>query len=182
MVYIFANPGVSVNPGDSITFTSTVYNAGVGATYQWQLNGGDIFGATNSTYTKLNVTRYDTVSLVVTSVMACTTPSIKQSNKLTIRPNTSVADMSSLMYDISLFPNPNDGNFTISGDLQGLGNEVLSVAVINPLGQVVYTKDATLVAGALNEKINTGNLRSGIYMLQISAEGRSKTLRFSVQH
>ena len=182
MVYIFANPGVSVNPGDSITFTSTVYNAGVGATYQWLLNGGDIFGATNTTYTKLNVTRYDTVSLLVTSIMACTSPSIKQSNKLTIRPNTSVEDMSSLMYDISLFPNPNDGNFTISGDLQGLGSEVLSVAVINPLGQVVYSKDAMLIAGTLNEKINTGNLPSGIYMLQVSAEGRSKTLRFSVQH
>lgn len=182
MVYIFANPGVSVNPGDSIKFTSTVYNAGVGATYQWQLNGADILGATNTTYTKYNVTRYDTVSLVVTSVMACTLPAIKQSNKLTIHPNTSVADMSSLMYDIALYPNPNTGSFTISGDLQGIGTEEVLVAVVNPLGQVIHTQKAGLVAGALHTTINTGYLPSGIYLLQVSADGRSKTLRFSVQH
>jgi hypothetical protein len=46
----------------------------------------------------------------------------------------------------------------------------------------VYAKKASLVVGTLNEKINTGNLPAGIYMLQVSAEGRSKTLRFSVQH
>lgn len=35
-------------PGDNVVLTG---NSGSGFTYQWQLNGGDIFGETNSTYT-----------------------------------------------------------------------------------------------------------------------------------
>jgi hypothetical protein len=181
IVNIFALPGTSVPPGDSVTFYSTVYNVGVGATYQWQRNGADISGATNTTYKLYNVTRFDTISLIVTSTMACATTNFAKSNSLVAHPNTSVAEVSTQLYNIELFPNPNPGNFTITGDINVSGANDVSIAVLNPLGQVVYTDYAILQNGKLNKNLRVDNLASGIYLLQVSADGSSKTLRFSVQ-
>ncbi len=181
VVTIFANPGTSVAPGDSVVFTSAVYNAGVGPTYQWNRNGLAIFGATNSSYTHYNVTQFDTITLVVTSTMACATPSIATSNALVAHPNTAVTDVSSLLNNITLFPNPNPGNFTITGDLAGMTANKVTISVINPLGQVVYSSDASLFNNKLNKEIRLDNLASGIYLLKVSADDVSKVIRFSVQ-
>jgi len=179
--YIFANPGVSVNPGDSIVFSSAVYNVGTGATYQWQRNGVDIAGATNDSYTKHNVTAFDTISLTVTSTMACVTSNFAKSNKLVAHPNTAVANVSSILDNIELFPNPNSGSFNITGSLEGIGSNEVAISVVNPLGQVVYSNTAALHYGQLNSSITAENLSSGVYMLHVSAEGGSKTIRFTVQ-
>lgn len=182
LVTIFAIPGVSVAPGDSITFTSAVYNAGIAPTYQWQLNSNDIPGATSTTYKKYNVTTLDTVTLVVTSTMACVSPSIAKSNALVIHTNTAINGLTSLPDNIALYPNPNPGSFTVKGNLAGTGIEDVSVAVMNPLGQTVYSEVATLHNEQLNASIRVENLPSGIYLLQLSANGMTKTIRFSVQH
>ena len=181
LVYIFANPGVSVNPGDSIVFTSSIYNAGVGATYQWKLNGTAIAGATNNKYTKYNVTVYDTITLEVTSVMACVSPSIKTSNALVVHPNTAVAELAASINNLELFPNPNAGSFTLKCDLNGMDVRELSVSIVNAVGQVMHQENATLINGHVNKALQINDLTPGVYMLQLNAEGVSKTIRFSVQ-
>ncbi len=181
LAYIFANPGISVNPGDSIVFTSAVYNVGAGATYQWQLNSVDIGGATNATYTKLNVTTFDTISLVVTSTMACVTSNFAISNKLVAHPNTAVNNIVGALQNVDLFPNPNSGSFHITGDLSGLGVNEVTLTVLNPLGQVILSNTAKLQGGKLNSNIEAGNLAAGIYLLQINADGAGKAIRFTVQ-
>lgn len=181
MVYIFANPGVSVNPGDSIVFTSSVYNAGVGATYQWKRNGNDIPGATNNKYTKYNVTVYDTITLEVTSIMACVSPAIKTSSALVVHPNTSVADVAASISNVELFPNPNTGLFTLKCEMSGIDVSELSISVVNAVGQVMHQETATLTNGSLNKALKINELVPGVYMLQLNAEGTSKTIRFSVQ-
>jgi hypothetical protein len=181
LAYIFANPGTSVNPGDSIVFTSAVYNVGVGPTYQWQRNGVDIGGATNTSYTLHSVTAYDTISLIVTSTMGCSTSEFATSNKLVAHPNTAVAEVSSALDNVRLFPNPNSGTFNIAGDLSGTGARSVSVAILNPLGQIIYKEESALHNGLLDAMIQSNNLSNGIYLLQISSDGRSKTIRFTVQ-
>jgi hypothetical protein len=181
LAYIFANPGISVNPGDSIVFNSAVYNVGAGATYQWQLNSVDIGGATNATYTKLNVTTFDTISLVVTSTMACVTSNFAISNKLVAHPNTAVNNIVGALQNVDLFPNPNSGSFHITGDLSGLGVNEVTLTVLNPLGQVILSNTAKLQGGKLNSNIEAGNLAAGIYLLQINADGAGKAIRFTVQ-
>jgi hypothetical protein len=181
LVYIFATPGTSVNPGDSIVFSSTVYNAGVGATLQWQRNGNDIPGATNSTYTLRNVTVYDTISLVVTSVMPCVTPAIKTSNTLVAHPNTGITPVYSGLASVAIMPNPNNGTFTVKGELNGINANTVTISVMNSLGQVVMHENATIANRMLNKTLSIGDLAPGMYLLHLSGEGINHTERFSVQ-
>jgi hypothetical protein len=182
VVHIFANPGVSVAPGDSVTFTSITYNVGVGPTYQWQRNGVDIPGATNDTYKITHVTTFDTIRLVVTSTMDCASTNFGISNSLVPHPNTGVATISSSLDNIAVFPNPNAGSFTVRGDMQNTNISSVGIEILNPLGQVIYRNNVSLQNGKLNTSIGLNDLASGIYLLQVSSDGRSKTIRFSVQH
>jgi hypothetical protein len=181
LVHIFAAPGLSVTPGDSINFSSVVYNAGVGPTFQWQRNGTDIAGATSSTYTRHNITTYDTITLVVTSTMACVSPAIAVSNALVAHPNTSVNSLNTLPENIELFPNPNSGNFTVKADFNETDINAVSIKVLNPLGQMIFTENTELVNKQLNHQMHIDQLPAGIYLLQINAGERSKTLRFTIR-
>jgi len=180
-VYIFAWPGLSVNPGDSIVFTSTVYDAGPGATYQWVRNGNDIPGATNATYTLHNVTVFDTITLAVTSIMPCVSPAIVQSNALVAHPNTGVNDIAAALSSMELFPNPNQGTFTLRGSMSSVTANEVTATLINTVGQVINRYELPVSNGVLQQQINAGNLTPGIYMLQVTTDGVSRTMRFTVQ-
>lgn len=182
VVHIFANPGLSVHPGDSVRFTSAVYNVGVGPLYQWQRNGVDIPGATNTTYTILHVTVFDTIRLIVTSTMNCATPNFGISNEMVAHPNTAVSNVSSLFSRIDVFPNPNNGSFNISGDLETMGINNVDLEVMNALGQSIYKGNAQLQNNKLSTSINLGNIPNGVYLLQVSADNRSKAIRIVVEH
>lgn len=180
MAYIFAIPGTSVNPGDSVVFTSTVYNLGIGGTYQWQLNGVDIPGATNSTYTRYHISAFDTISLVATSTMACVTSNFAISNKLVVHPNTGVANVPSVFGNVELFPNPNSGNFVVKGDVPG-GIKDVNLTIMNAVGQLVYSGAAQCINGKLEHGVKLSDLAPGVYLLRVSADGDAHAIRFTVQ-
>ena len=64
-----ANP---VSNGQSVTFTATPTNGGVGPAYQWSVGGVPVTNATNSTYTYVPADG-DVVSCAMTSYSSCTT-------------------------------------------------------------------------------------------------------------
>jgi|GEM_PF-1694287 len=82
-VSIAANPGTTVCPSTSVTFTATVTNGGAAPTYQWKKNGSNVGSATNSTYTNTPVNG-DYYTCVITSNLACVTGSPATSNTLTM--------------------------------------------------------------------------------------------------
>jgi len=66
-------------------------------------------------------------------------------------------------YEISIFPNPSNGSFYISGDEEFANN--FSVNILNNVGQIVY--QTKLIAGSRNAAIET-NLKPGIYFVSVT--------------
>ncbi len=179
VVKIFASHS-SVVPGSNVTLTSATYNGGIGPLYQWLDNGIAIAGATNSSYIMKNVRKADTITLQLTSTMLCATPDYGISNPIIVQTNEGVANMVSVLGNIELFPNPNNGSFTVIADCDGGNNSTVTIEVLNTLGQVIYSDGATVQNNALNKKMSLQNIPDGIYLLRLSNEAQGKTLRFTV--
>jgi len=83
--------------------------------------------------------------------------------------------------DIKLYPNPNNGQFTLSGSLNGTDGEV-SIEVVNMLGQVIYRGNAQVSNGSIGKHIELpGTLASGTYMLNLITDGTNKLFRFVIE-
>ncbi len=180
LVYISAVPGIHVAPGSSITFLSSVYNAGIGPVYQWKKNGVAIPGANGNSFTLTGVTHMDTISLEVTSTMLCASPDSSSSNLLFIGTNVGVANISAGFSNIGLFPNPNSGTFTIKGQLES--TDQVTFEITNLLGQVMFRDETSVTDNELNKTIDLQHIPNGIYLLRLYQNGASKIFRFSVQY
>lgn len=87
-VSITANPGNIICANDNVTFTATPTYGGPTPAYQWKLNGGNISGATNSTYASNTLTDGDILTCVLTSSLSCASPTTATSNTITISVRT----------------------------------------------------------------------------------------------
>ena len=74
--------------------------------------------------------------------------------------------------DVALYPNPSNGNVT----LQAQVSEIAQISVYNILGNRVYQK-----AQSLNSEMNLSNLKTGIYLVKIEAEGKQTTKRLIIE-
>ncbi len=66
--------------------------------------------------------------------------------------------------NVSVYPNPNNGNFTIAGTTN---NTDATIEILNTVGQVVYKKVASIQHDHLQEQINL-NMPAGVYVLKIT--------------
>ncbi|MDD3875540.1 MAG: T9SS type A sorting domain-containing protein [Bacteroidales bacterium] len=82
---------VTVSPNDTLCsgtlaqFTATPLNGGSAPTYQWKKNGSDISGATSSTYSSSVLVSGDVITVVLTSVASCASPSTATSNSISMQ-------------------------------------------------------------------------------------------------
>ena len=182
LVYIASAPTGSVSPGTHVTFTSAVYNGGIGPLYQWKLNHADVPGATNSTFTTTVLTVNDTVTLSVASTMMCAVPNTGNSNIIIMETNVGVSSVAAPLNNVALYPNPNSGTFTVKGNVTGINNSAVSIEILNAIGQVIYSGNAAVQNDQLDKTIDLQNIPDGIYLLHISEQDQSKTFRFSIQH
>ncbi len=176
-VAISAFPGTQVAPGQGITLTAFATGAGSLATYQWLRNGMAIPGATNASYSGI-FSNNDSISCEVKG--GC---DLKGFNSVVISVGTDgVQQLSGAgVEDIKLVPNPNKGVFTIKGML-GTGNEDVTIEVVDMLGQVIYTANATTRNGSINEQIQLSNtLANGMYLLHLRSGLHDGVLHFAVE-
>src|SRR5690606_25252061 len=111
----------------------------------------------------------------IVSSYRCPQPTDAQSNGIRVRVLTGIDDVvtSNGLY---IFPNPNSGNFTISGI--ATANKSIHLEVVNAVGQVIYTGEVVPKSGTLNEQVNLGNVPDGIYLLRINTGNERWGIRF----
>ena len=86
-----SDPDYLICPGTSVTFTPTPIHGGTNPTYQWKLNGVNVVGASDGTYTNTSLQDGDIVSVLMTSDLTCVAPKTANSNTITIRTATNLA-------------------------------------------------------------------------------------------
>ncbi|MEZ5018210.1 MAG: M43 family zinc metalloprotease [Flavipsychrobacter sp.] len=88
-ITITPNPNDTVCAGTVVGFFSNPVNGGV-PFYQWQVNGVDVTGETNSTFNTSTLVTGDVVTVVLTSNLACLTTTTATSPGVTMTVNTPV--------------------------------------------------------------------------------------------
>jgi hypothetical protein len=80
--------------------------------------------------------------------------------------------------NVSVFPNPNNGTFTLLVNADE--NEML-VELIDVAGKTVYSSSEKDVHAGYRQEINLESVAGGIYMLRITANGEQSLVRIAVQ-
>ena len=70
---------------------------------------------------------------------------------------------------LNVFPNPNDGQFSVTMTLNN--DNAATLEVLNVLGQVVYSNVPEVSNGQLSTTINMKNQAAGIYYVRIKQDG-----------
>lgn len=160
---IMVSPSTIVAPWSMVTFTATTTDAGNSPQYQWKRNGQNVVGATGSVWGTYSLSDGDTICVEVTSSYRCPKPATALSNCIGMNLLLSTKDLNNTT-EWQLYPNPNNGNFTIKGTAP---NGKTNVLVYNAIGQLVYEKAIIISNHQLNTTVDMGSVAAGIYLLKL---------------
>lgn len=165
---------VSSNPSNPVaglpaTFTANVINGGNNITYQWLKNGVLIPGATTNPITT-SIADGESISVIAYCHLPCLNPDSVISNKIT----TAVVGVSTGANPFRLYPNPNNGSFTLEGVVNATS---LHLQVLNAVGQPVQESTIPVTNNILKQAVHTNSLVPGIYFLRTVADNGELTLQ-----
>ncbi|MCY7411284.1 MAG: T9SS type A sorting domain-containing protein, partial [Chitinophagales bacterium] len=156
----------------SVTFNALVKS---GYFYQWYKDDVLLAGATTTSYvaTVVGVYKY-----LATTKDGCT----KYSTTKTVTGcKLESTDAAEEIANLTLYPNPSDGNFVIQLMLDNGYSGELNIAISNSLGQIMRTEKTTIVDGHFEEDIDLGNsIGAGIYLIRITADDHVYTQRLII--
>lgn len=166
------------SPNQYITFIATPTNAGSMPTYLWMRNGQPIPGANNDTLHINTLNDGDSIYVKVLSSNPCPPDLSANSNIKVVHINTGINELK--LDNLSLYPNPNEGNFMITAD--NILYDNIHIDVCNLTGQTVYSTDTQPHNNTLKQKIDISVVSNGMYILRISADGFQRNIRFIKKH
>jgi hypothetical protein len=179
-VIITSDAGTTIVPGQSVTFTATIANAGPTPGVQWLINGEEVSGATTASFITNLLQNHDTVTCRILSSGTCGGQYSFNSIVIEVG-NVGVVSVPVKDMDVRVLPNPNKGDFTLKGTLGADVTEVVTIDVTNMLGQVVFSGKTKAIHGVINEKIIVDNMLSnGVYLLNLRSGDRSKVLPVTI--
>ena len=145
----------------------TITSDATGATYKWldcDNNNAMIVGETGQSYTATVNGNY---SVEVTEGVCVDTSLCVSIATVSIIENVGGSS-------VNVFPNPSSGKFTISSEV--MNNSTISV--YNAEGKVVLEN---VKLTKLEQTIDLGNVRKGVYILKIKNDTKSETIRIIVE-
>ncbi len=176
-VSIISNPTTPLAPYELVTFTATPVNGGSNPKYQWQRNGNDVIGATSNTWGTQQLSDNDNIRVILTSNYKCPQPAKDTSNTIKVVVLTGINNLKE-GNSIQLYPNPNNGSFTIKGNVHT--NKAVSIKITNAIGQLVYSNNALPQSQELNQLVNLPELANGTYQLVITIENNKYSYTFKI--
>ena len=140
------------------------------AQYQWYQDGLPISGANGPTYTyEQNGTYY----VEVFNAFGCSSVSVP----LAIT-DVSITELS-VLNNLTVFPNPSIGAFTIQ--YESSVNEEVVVSVYSLIGQCVYTTKMKATAGDNQIRIQQNQLNKGVYFIELTINSHKQTTKLVIQ-
>jgi hypothetical protein len=137
--------------GNTINTNLTGFNL------QWYQDNNPIPGATGMTITATTSANY---YLVATNAFGCT----NSSDTVFVTVVNGIADNIPVQ-NINVFPNPNNGTFTLTFDMISQANVLLQISDL--LGKTVYEERLGNYNGTYNRQLNLSELNKGVYLLSI---------------
>lgn len=171
-VTITVDPSEYIYPNQQLTFSSTNTDGGTTPDYQWQRNGMDIPFETGDTYVTNSLKPGDHISVRMLSYASCVTTETVESNIIALKSVTSVGGTAQVAGSITLYPNPNNGRFTVSAKNwnSSLIGKQIRLDIVNSLGQSVYHAELNPSSAEWKTQIDLQTeLANGRYMLQLSS-------------
>ncbi|MBA3971452.1 MAG: T9SS type A sorting domain-containing protein, partial [Bacteroidetes bacterium] len=146
-----ATPTITVSGSDLISSSATGN--------QWYLNGVLITGATSQNYT---FTANGTYTVVVTIAGCSSTASAPM-----VITTTGITDAAN-PYLLSIYPNPNDGNFNVSFNVADKGTYKLEL--INSLGQLIFREELKDFSGMYHKQLSVVEFGKGVYTITLTSD------------
>ncbi len=164
--------------GQIVNLSSTVTYEGLSPTYQWFLNGTAVPGATDSWWALENYFRSE-VFCVLTSSLDCVTKSLDTSDTKVLYPNMLGINPPERPARAFLYPNPNNGDFTLQLPLGGTDDA--RVEICDAMGRVVLIRNQPIEHfSRISIPASTVISQSGQYMARIVTGAQSYTIPFAI--
>ena len=169
-LHLTATPGLDISAGISVTLTAVASGSGTSPVYVWFKNGTLLSGVTSATYTSSTYSNNDSVSCIIINPAPCGGADtayaiIHVSSGVTATHGTE---------DLHLIPNPNDGNFRITGSTGEKISRDAVVQIFDLLGQTIFSTNAVIDNGNIDEQIKLNNLANGTYFVVLHTDSWSK--------
>jgi len=104
----------------------------------------------------------------------CTSPRIQVD--AVVEPCSAIGENIAFSNSINLSPNPNNGSFDVSFELKNTGD--VKIDILNLVGQEVNQFSLNGMTGKIKQHVECKNLSKGVYLLNITYEGKQYTKRF----
>jgi PKD repeat protein len=82
--------------------------------------------------------------------------------------------------EIKIFPNPNDGLFTVDINALNLSSSIVEIKVFNVLGELVHRSTRDVYSGEEYKEISLQNLANGAYYLRLSSGGNTYSTKLVI--
>lgn len=155
--------------GATATFTNLSTNA---VSYSWN------FGDSSPGSTSANPSHTYTTNGTYTVTLTVTGPCGSDTYTMTVVITQVGLQDNDLSNTLSLFPNPNDGNFTLSFEFTS--QKDVTIEVMDMAGRILFTDNESNIM-SYNKQIGLVNAESGIYIVRIVTTEGVVTQKITVQ-
>ncbi|MBC7865293.1 MAG: DUF3494 domain-containing protein [Bacteroidia bacterium] len=166
-IFITVNQLPVVNFGNDTTVADSILlNAGnAGSSFLW--SNGDTTQA-------ITITSSGQYYVTVTTANGCSA-----SDTFNVSVLAGIAENINEGFHPNIYPNPGNGNFTLSFDTEERGN--VEIKIMNAIGLVVYSEKLENFKGVYHKKISLENSAAGIYIADIVRGNIRKTIKVSLE-